>query len=640
MRQGVKSVMAGAATLATSAYADRSMKIEQLEPGVFHVPLQRYYAQGDEIVEHPNLQSEHPRVGNWSDAEYWNHIVKEPITSSNLGNYMYTMECKLGDTTINEDPSLCVVDSTTSISSIFGEKSKNNGLCFRPRIIEDSSTYVSPADVTAEDFESLGVMLNGVYSEDTWCLGDDDPHTYVCMENQPFMLVNSETDPDTSQWDLPFYYFGRYLGKNVHAILGLGNGDPANDPNIAMNFINRAYEEGLLKNNTYSFQGLNGDQKYASMTIGGYSDRLFSSDIEWYDLNPTTADGSYVNETPVSNWRLTFSNFTIDTYNLMNAPSSDPQVYESSPLKDDPTTEFKVYGHFNTGYPFIGVDENVAPLVLEDLQHFRPDVSCELHKTYNPMKVCYWKDTCDDNLFGTANMTFAFGTDAQFNLPMKEMLVNYTVNGDSYCGFAFQQVDMPFDLTKERHFYFGDVFFMNFAGVFDFTSGKIGMALSSYSPTGVTFDCAGGCAEPDPTPDPGPEPGPSPEPPTPGPEPTPEPSDPTNDDDDSHLIWLWLVIALLLIILVVGGIAFYYRKKSQRAAEMNAILYGAGVSAHDGDMIEKDLTGKGKNRTTQFSDHEEIMRETMVEEETPDKDFYGDPTPNGYEAPLAQDDEI
>ena len=41
-----------------------------------------------------------------------------------------------------------------------------------------------------------------------------------------------------------------------------------------------------------------------------------------------------------------------------------------------------------------------------------------------------------------------------------------------------QKVDMPFDLDIERHFYFGDVFFMNYAGVFDFTEGKIGMALS------------------------------------------------------------------------------------------------------------------------------------------------------------------
>jgi hypothetical protein len=37
---------------------------------------------------------------------------------------------------------------------------------------------------------------------------------------------------------------------------------------------------------------------------------------------------------------------------------------------------------------------------------------------------------------------------------------------------------MPFDTNKERHFYFGDVFFKNFAGVFDFNQGRLGMALS------------------------------------------------------------------------------------------------------------------------------------------------------------------
>ena len=218
------------------------------------------------------------------------------------------------------------------------------------------------------------------------------------------MVIDSQVDPDDAQWDLPFYYFGTHHSIRIQAVLGLGNGDPTNDPNLSFNFINRAYEEGLLKNNTYSFQGLSGDQKYASMTIGGWSDRLFSTAVEWYDLNPADSNDG------VTNWKLTFSSFYIDTYDMMEAPTPTEEVYAGSVFENDADTEFKVYGHFNTGYPFIGVDESIAPKLLEDLQHFRPDVSCELHKKWNPMGVCYWRDTCDPNLFGDADLRFEFGT--------------------------------------------------------------------------------------------------------------------------------------------------------------------------------------------------------------------------------------
>ncbi len=44
---------------------------------------------------------------------------------------------------------------------------------------------------------------------------------------------------------------------------------------------------------------------------------------------------------------------------------------------------------------------------------------------------------------------------------------------------------------------------------------------------------------------------------------------------------------------------------------MNAILYaGNSGVGHDGDLIEKDLSGKGGYRKGQFSDHDDIMRET------------------------------
>ena len=96
------------------------------------------------------------------------------------------------------------------------------------------------------------------------------------------------------------------------------------------------------------------------------------------------------------------------------------------------------------------------------------------------------------------------------------------------------------------------------------------------------------------------------------------------------MMWLWIIIALLVVIMIVVCIALYYRRKAQRQKEMNAIIYGAGIG-HDGDLVEKDLSGKGgKHRQSQFNDHADIMRETMI----------GD-TPDGEdETPLAADGEI
>ena len=74
-------------------------------------------------------------------------------------------------------------------------------------------------------------------------------------------------------------------------------------------------------------------------------------------------------------------------------------------------------------------------------------------------------------------------------------------------------------------------------------------------------------------------------------------------------MWLWIVIALGALLLIFIVIAFYYCRKSQKQDDVNAILYAQGVG-HDGDLIEKDLSGKGQARASQFADHSDIMRET------------------------------
>mmetsp|Transcript_43410 Transcript_43410/g.57475 ORF Transcript_43410/g.57475 Transcript_43410/m.57475 type:complete len:92 (+) Transcript_43410:18-293(+) len=90
----ISKLLPALAALASTSSADMKMKMEQLEPGVFHIPLKKHYMLDED--SHRSLSSNHPVVGDWASAEYWNHIVKEPITSEHLGNYMYTVECRLG----------------------------------------------------------------------------------------------------------------------------------------------------------------------------------------------------------------------------------------------------------------------------------------------------------------------------------------------------------------------------------------------------------------------------------------------------------------------------------------------------------------------------------------------------------------
>ena len=103
--------------LAGPVLASEKPQIEQLEPGVFHIPLEKHFFHEQE--DHPNLEAIHPRVGNWSDASLWDRQVKMPIMNEDLDNYMYAMQCNIGTGTKDN---MCLLDSTTSISSTFFRK--------------------------------------------------------------------------------------------------------------------------------------------------------------------------------------------------------------------------------------------------------------------------------------------------------------------------------------------------------------------------------------------------------------------------------------------------------------------------------------------------------------------------------------
>ena len=88
-----------------------------IEPGVFRVPIKKKAAP--EQDHPPRLESGHPRVGNWSDAEMWDMLVKEETNT--LANWMYTMDCMIGTPTNGNTATVqqCIIDSTTPMSSTF-----------------------------------------------------------------------------------------------------------------------------------------------------------------------------------------------------------------------------------------------------------------------------------------------------------------------------------------------------------------------------------------------------------------------------------------------------------------------------------------------------------------------------------------
>ena len=204
------------------------------------------------------------------------------------------------------------------------------------------------------------------------------------------------------------------------------------------------------------------------------------SDIEWYNMTDWSTTG----------WRLNITNITLDgDINLMEAPAESSEYLGAEEVSVIPS-----FAHFNSGYPFIGVDENVGDLVEKELEFFRPDLSCTYDAVYNPWNICYYSETCQEADM-PGNITFAFGSNATFSLPINQLQIDYEVNTLKFCGIGIQtlpKMSNVFNITEERHFYFGDLFFKQFVGIFDQGNGMLGMALSNRASTSaVTFECTG-----------------------------------------------------------------------------------------------------------------------------------------------------
>ena len=64
-------------------------------------------------------------------------------------------------------------------------------------------------------------------------------------------------------------------------------------------------------------------------------------------------------------WTVNMKNFTLGSYNLLEPPttSTNRAFEEQNERLLEDADPFYTYGHFNTGYPFLGVDEATGEMI-------------------------------------------------------------------------------------------------------------------------------------------------------------------------------------------------------------------------------------------------------------------------------------
>ena len=141
-----------------------------------------------------------------------------------------------------------------------------------------SSSSTSKNLGVTKTFDSLGLTWNGYKYTDNWCVGGGDVHTTVCIDSFPFIYVDNQQLASRAQWAPPLRSF-----NNVNTVLGLGR-DTSTSSTTSYNFVDIAYQAGLLKDNAFSFQGDSVNEGMAHVTFGGYNKADFTGDVDWFDM--------------------------------------------------------------------------------------------------------------------------------------------------------------------------------------------------------------------------------------------------------------------------------------------------------------------------------------------------------------------
>ena len=111
---------------------------------------------------------------------------------------------------------------------------------------------------------------------------------------------------------------------------------------MTKNFIDVAYDQGMIQSKIFSIAGTSNslDQDNSTITFGGYRDEDITGDISYYD--------SFYS---ANSWSIKMDSFDLSG----NENAYFPTPYE--PYEIDLTDGKPTIAHFNSSYPFLGVDE-------------------------------------------------------------------------------------------------------------------------------------------------------------------------------------------------------------------------------------------------------------------------------------------
>jgi len=182
--------------------------------------------------------------GNWKEATDEEGHIRIPM--QNPRGHSWFAALRMG--TPLQGAQFCAIDNNHALSVVFG-KDCDNCVSDRPNVYDskNSETYMRQSN-KAQVVHDDGFAVSGYMSADSMCFGMfgnreqfENPETTVCMNNQFFLLADSQIDYDWSS--------KATNDKHIDSICGLGK---EKSSMTAKGWLARAAHNGDLKNLVYS----------------------------------------------------------------------------------------------------------------------------------------------------------------------------------------------------------------------------------------------------------------------------------------------------------------------------------------------------------------------------------------------------
>lgn len=285
------------------------------------------------VIEETSEQSASPKVGDWFEANWFDDLVKIPLTIDQGTNWYANLI--VGDEDSQNTAGKCMFDNNSPRMVIYPGYTASG---------TQDDWYTAPAntcDTTREyELQSDGISIRGYACRARMCIGSlqTDPdlqldvHTTVCNDNQAFL---DATNVPSTDWT---YYYNKYGATN--SVCGLGKEKASIR---ALSFNSLAASRGDMLSNVYSFEIYPHLQYFGSansfrnikhlsegkvpeeghapvshhlgklpyefsleevsyLTLGGYDKKDNKTEIVWYDASDSgdswniTANGMWLND--------------------------------------------------------------------------------------------------------------------------------------------------------------------------------------------------------------------------------------------------------------------------------------------------------------------------------------------------------